>query len=40
MFGAWRNCGENIQLLRGCADVPAVNVVTGPGAVDGQGFME
>ena len=27
-------------VLGGCADVPAVNAVTGPGAIDGRGFMD
>ena len=27
-------------VLGGCADVPAVDAVTGPGAADGQGFMD
>ena len=27
-------------VLGGCANVPAVDAVTGPGAVDGRGFMD
>ena len=59
MFGAWRNCGGEIDglgdafssreryvdavvviVIGGCADVPAVDAMTGPGAADGRGFMD
>ena len=43
--GAFSGCGRYVNavaamVLRGCADVPAVDAVTVPGVVNGRGFMD